>query len=180
MKKTILALCLGAAIAIGSVSAEDGFHIKPMAALDLGLGNYFRGVSGGGQVSFGLGGFWIGIEPKVEYDAAYSIAAIPVTLDLGIGDNFWLMAGTTLGPNPSISGNALVIPMQYSGFLNTFGLGLNWLNFSVSIAKLSLFTELTYTLTQAVNSADVVSNAIGSLASTFLGLKAYVGVGLQF
>lgn len=176
MKRIVLVLCLGTAFALGSVAAQTGLHIKPMAAVNLDIGNYFRGFSGGGQVSLNLGGFWIGVEPKVEYDAAYAIAAIPVTLDLGLGDNFWLMAGTTLGKNPSFKN----IPLEYKGLLNTFGLGFNVINTDIKLAHLQLFGELTFTNTGTVQSTAILPGLFGNIGAFLLGFQAYVGVALDF
>lgn len=74
----------------------------------------------------------------------YSIAAFPVTLDLGLGDNFWLTAGTTLGTNPSLGS----VPLQYSRFFSTHGRGLQYLGVDLSFAHLVLLSEITYPSTE--------------------------------
>lgn len=176
MKRLLLFVLLASVLAIGTVSADSGFHVKPFGALDVGLGNYVRGVSGGAQAYYSLGGLWLGLEAKVEYDSAYKIAAFPTTIDLGLGQNFWLMAGTTLGPNPNLGG----VPLTYSGLFNTYGLGVQFINLNLKFAHLVAFSELTYTATKQQNPSDQLTGAFATLGATLLGLKGYLAAGLDF
>lgn len=181
MKRAILIAVCVFGLAPFAAFAQTGLHLKVFGTGNLGIdgyNNYLRGFGGGAQLSYRLGILSLGLEAKAEYDAAFSEAAFPITLDLGLGDGFWIMAGTTLGPSPTL----YTIPLSYRGFFNTFGLGLRLLNLNVKIAHLVLLTELTYTSITSANGANNLVAALGGndLEAALLGFTGYVGVGLEF
>ena len=187
MKKIVLALLLLTAVTTVAIaddnSAGPGIYIKPSAALDFGIGNYFRGGAFGGTVMFSTGGLWIGAEVIGDIDAGYNIVNFPIFLDIGLGHGFWIMVGQTFAPaDPYLrTGNAQVI-MKYANFPNTFGLGAAPIGLDLGGTWLRFYSELTYTIiaTKSASAADdqlVESTYV--LPNILLGLKLYIGVSLE-
>ncbi len=177
MKKLVLVAIL-VFVSVVAVSALD-FYVTPSANLNLGIGNYFRGASAGGQLFMDFGFLAIGLEVKADYDTAFGNFNVPIMLLLG-WRSFWLGAGYTIGVTPmNVTDSSGTVVWAYGGFPNTYAMGFNLARIPAGPGAITIPIELSYTLNGPLNANDPIVQQLGAVAGFFLGLKASVGVGYE-
>lgn len=182
MKKILASLVLGLALvaAVSAAKAEPGLYVTPVAQLDLGLGNYFRGGGLSAQAIYDIGGIGAGLEVKFDYDSGFSNANIPVFAVLSFGPSFYLMAGQTIGlGNPTlVLDSTHSLSYTYGSFPNTYGLGFKAARIPLGFAKLAIGSELFYTVATSTDTSAV--SPVYNLIAMFAGIKANLFAGLEF
>lgn len=185
MKRFLLAvlialLCGGALVAEGT---ESGLFLTPEVDLGLGIGNYLRGAAVGGSVMYDLGGLAAGVDARIDYDTAFNVLNVPLTIRLGFGRDFWFGAGYVLAlGNPTLKNDdGSTVAWAYGGLPNIYSLGINLKLAELPFGRLVIPSVISYVVNTAQDPAsDSLSQGINALAGILLGLKAYVGVALEF
>jgi hypothetical protein len=181
--KKFLALLATAFIVVSALSANPGVKVSPFAAIDVGVNNYIRGGSAGGQLLYDFGGLALGLEAKFGYDMTYNNAHVPLLAVLGLGPDFYILAGQTFGlGDPYLKGSdGSVWNYRYAGLLNTYGLGIKYLRTDLGFGSFAVGNEISYTSATPVTGDPTVA-AFGMLGAVLAGLKAevYGSVELSF
>jgi hypothetical protein len=179
MKKRALVLCL-VVLAAAAVGAQ-GLYVTPSAALCVGVNNYLRGGEVVGMTVFDIGFLAVGIEAKADYDMTFNIANFPLLAIVGFGRNFWVGVGYTVPVGaPSLISSGSSIQWQLGTFPNTFELGGNVLSIPIGIGNLTIPSTISFTTSSPINTSDPLVVSMGALISALAGLKATVGIGLEF
>lgn len=107
---------------------------------------------------------------------------MPINLVLGLGRDFWILAGYTIPfGTPTLGKGEDAIEYTFGGLPNTYGLGYQLLRFEAEEAPMAfgLFSEITWTMVSMTNADNELEAGLGNLAGMFAGLKGYIGVNIE-
>lgn len=133
-----------------------------------------RGAAASGQAWYNLFGVYVGLETRLEYDAATHLAVFPLLLNVSFNRRVWFLLGTTaaLGSGEYAGGGGCrVYRPDGAPFLDTVGAGVELANLRIGGLDTGLFSELTWT-SHELAGEDAPEFATDAL----IGLKAYLGV----
>ena len=179
MKKLVLVLLLAVA-SVAAVSAA-GFYVSPSADVNVGINNYLRGASLGGQAMFDIGFLALGVEVKAEYDATFRVVDFPLLVILGFGRDFWLGAGYTIpvGDPSLLDANGASLPWELGAFPNTYALGVNFLRVPVPFGAILVHSEISYLVNGPVDATDPLVVGLGQIIGVLVGIKGSAGVAVE-
>jgi hypothetical protein len=173
MKKLLVALAIAATIGTAAFAGESGVYLNGGVSINAGVdgSNWFRGYSASGRVYLDLIGLTAGIEVKADMDTAWgNFASFPVLLTVGLGRDFWVMAGQTIYTgDPTLVANGVTTSFDKNLFPNTIGLGFNIFSIDLGFLRILPYVEALYVAPVSILSASFDAKDI------LAGLKIYLG-----